>query len=1445
MGYSTQVESTTKIAALVSVRPHPTVVRLADTEAASAGWIEQSYLLTDEVRGHFQALRHALGRDSGSGIFLIGHYGSGKSHFLAYLERRLRSNEFVASAPAVLPLSLLNFRSEMALEDIVSAALELGEGAGDRRETWSRLAELYPSGLMLLLDELSEFLRAKPSPRAFHEDIRFLQFLGEWAQDHRLWVLAAMQEQIEHTGDLEYGLYRKIKDRYPLRLLLSPAHVRELLADSILEKSAGYGPAVERLAIELRQAFPDSRVDFADLTLIYPLHPATLELLEEVRDRFSSARGVVDFTVNQLRGNPERGIEPFLERPWGDLLTPDYIVDHFRDLLEVQSDFLPLAQKLFPYYRKHMGALFPQAARQELAWRLLKLLVLVQLSPERDLLTPQQAAAWLLFKLTRVDPARNLDLVHKTLEQLAAEGRFVQRHGAGFRIDLKDDSAASLDRLLRREMQELPADPVQVMELIVPHLGSEGFNPFALPRDRWQSRAVRWHFHPREFAVYLGNDTPPAASVDVALCLRLPWGEPQGEGRGFWTLQPAALVVGEDMRELAALLRLCDRVLAPEVMQRLQRRVLERVGLVAGQIGQAYRDVRLSDPEGRPEGAFTEPGSKPFPEWLETCALWILRRRYPSFERFAPTHGPLPKEAYRQFMRAMRVLGLEQPRSPQAGEFLDLVREGYLVPMGLLRRASRGYEVPVRLESHELIKLVRPMLEHRPAPRTLYEHLAQPVYGLVPEQVHLLLIFLLIQGELDIVKGALSYRDHWETLPLPIQYERLQPARALGLEQLNELGRLCEGLNIRTPAQWTVLAQRQAAKRLTKLAGERCQGLSTLARRLEQQSGTDAIGERLRRHQDRWCHLGQGDELDALQQFLYEAAPVARFLVDEQELSALPAQLDRFTAELSRLQHLFAQPPFTEGAWAQRLGELGETPGLDRGDDMDAWLQAAQRLYQGYCEEYRQAHDAWWRETNRHPLWQWQPPALARSGHLHLEPELEALKIQHAKVYALRCRGVVKLDYQTRCGCGFDGRGAPVTVELERLAVLKGEIETGLQRFFAQDRVRERIKEWIDAGQEVNGITQAYVRGEETLPEVRNLALFDRHLAGVETVARIEPRQLLEPLAGKTWEPRALAAELARRLEGLKAERIRIETGERPAEQDVLLTWAVRQCLGHGIGLPRGLGRDTGSRVAELVRAEWVSQGALAALDALGLGEAAEDRILGWLLDGTLPTPLGHDLCPLSAAVLEILQPSVPADAAALGRLAAALYRQQGRLAPLAGERWLARLEALAQTALSTQPPELGGLLAQDGDEVQWLVIDALGLPMLELLHSRVQEWLPHWRPDRLEFAQVSPPTDTNRFFSELLQQGINHPLEKINALDRLLHQRSLPFADLEQLADAEIHAVARAMATRLDPARPLRVLADHGFRLGRDGWAYVHGGGCTLERVVPVLWMVPLSDLP
>jgi len=52
-------------------------------QSDTASWISDSYFVTDDVKNHLHALNTALGKETGTGIFLIGHFGSGKSHFLA------------------------------------------------------------------------------------------------------------------------------------------------------------------------------------------------------------------------------------------------------------------------------------------------------------------------------------------------------------------------------------------------------------------------------------------------------------------------------------------------------------------------------------------------------------------------------------------------------------------------------------------------------------------------------------------------------------------------------------------------------------------------------------------------------------------------------------------------------------------------------------------------------------------------------------------------------------------------------------------------------------------------------------------------------------------------------------------------------------------------------------------------------------------------------------------------------------------------------------------------------------------------------------------------------------------------------------------------------------------------------------------------------------------
>lgn len=1415
----------------MSVRPHPTVVRLE--ESLAAAWIRDAYYLTDEVKRHLDALRSALAADTGLGAFLIGQYGAGKSHFLAYLTQELQGGASFARPPDVCALSMLNYPATTRLEDAVSRALEIEPGADDRRIHWARCMARHPRGLLLVVDELSEFLRSKPDRRQFSEDIRFLQFLGELAQDHRLFVIAAVQEAIEQIGDFDRAYYRKIKDRFPLVLRLTATHVRDLIAHGVLVKRPGYAEGVQDIARHVREALPGAPIDFGALCSIYPIHPATLELLEEVRDRFSQARGVVDFVTRQLAGDPTRHIAAFLDEEWGSFVTPDAIVRHFEDVLAVQAEFLPLSRRLLPWYRAHLEELFETPALRRLAEALLRLLVLVHLSPARDAMSAAEATYWLLLSVARVDPSRNREIVERVLEKLATRGRYVRGVEGRYRLDLDDDSAGRLDKQIESELAELPAPEIAFELLAEAGLCTE-FNPFTLPRAQWQARSVPWKHHPRPYAVYLGSGQPPARA-GLALCVRLAWGE-AGPADGCCMVLPRPLELTPPLAELAAMVRLRQRALGPEEKALLERRIAERGALFALQVRDAYARASIVTPEGRAEAlpglaSSGVPDTARLEAWLDGCAIWMLRRRYGSFERVAPSHGPLPLEAHRAFHRFAREHDLGELIADQ---WVMAIREGYLVPMGLLVRAKAGrsYEVPKNIDRNELVQMVLRVADHHPAPSVVYADLADSVYGLVPDQIHVLLAFLVLVGEIDVVKGTQSLRDGYETLPTAEKYDRIVPGSGLGSPQLKQLDELCEALAIHTPKSWTVTAQRNAVRRLRDALAERTRSFPALARKLE---GKGALAVRVSELLT-WCAVladdrANTDELRRFEQFVDRIGAPGRLTARLQELSGAADRIDRQLAEVRRLAHLLSHP-----ALRLEADSIGGPPVLGDADavDVDRWLARARAAHDDHARRYRSAHDAYWQQTSALRTWQWRPPEVARSRHVGLLAEVTSHAGALATAERARCARLANLDFQAVCDCGFDGTRAPIEDALATVAELSGRIERDLRAFFAQDRVRTRVRGWLDAGLDAEAGVRAYLEGAADWPEVHNLAAFDEHMAGVDLVRRIAVADLARELGGRTWEPPALVRAFEDYIRRVDATGLRIE-GVVDDDPAPVVRWCVEHALRTGSPLPRGLA-DT-SAAAPAIEPSWLSAAALGRLESLGLDDRSLARIVTLIADGQVTVPATRS--PLVEAVCETIAPTQLHTADELARVAERLYRHHALLAPALEARWLARLDALAATPLEPAPRPLAELLA-GLREASWLVVDALGLALLAPIRAELEAGLPAWKLARTEFADAGAPTTTDGFYRRLMDTELRHRFEKINAIDELLHRRALRFDELCALATAELRIALGRLRGKLDPGRPLVVFADHGFRMDSGGRAWRHGGSSTLERVIPVLHFEP-----
>lgn len=1424
------------IADRLQVHQHPTVVRLDDLQSGTASWISDSYFVTDDVSNHLQALSTALGKETGTGIFLIGHFGSGKSHFLAYLIQQIGRDLLAAVRPEPIYLSLVNFSADHSLESIVSKQLKV-ETTLDRREAFGKLQQRHPDGVLLILDELSEFLRSKTRAADFTEDIRFLQFMGEWAQGNKFWIIAAMQEQIEHTGDLDHSLYRKIKDRYPLRFLLTTVHVRDLISQTLLAKKPGYDHDVAELAKDLIQGLPADVVDLKSLTELYPLHPVTLEMLEEVRDCFSQARGIVEFVVTQLRGNDERRIKPFLQRPWGDLLTPDYIVDHFKDLFEIQPEFVPLSNQCLAWYRQHLDSLFDQDAQRKLARKLIKLLMLVYISPVRTSMQPIDAVYWLMFRATRLDADKNVEMVKRILDALVDKGRFVERSGNRYRLNLKENTQVELAKHIQRARDELQGRAEQVFDLLCGLLDNLQFNPFILPRNKWQARSYRWYFHDRQYKVCLDEPTEnpqdgPDSGHGFNLIVGLPW-QPLRIQAGCALLQPAGLELSPQYLELAAMLKVLEQPLTNKAKKLLSEQVRERAALFHSEIRQAYQHSKLYYEGIKTDQNLMLDASKSFTELMEQVINRLLKKRYPSFERFAPSYGPLPKETWLSFLQQ----GLTQSLfSLEASDATQLVQEAYLAPMGLAKRSGRKFALIRSLGRHELIGNLVKMLEHEPEPGIIYRHFAEPVYGLVADQVHCMLYLLLIQGEIDIVKGKHSMRDHYETLLDPRQYDRVVIANALGEQEIAALHALLDGLGLKVPGQNTVSAQREALDQLQAFATENRQQLDNLAVKLP--DGEQAFKQRLTSLAAQWRVLDQGDTLfQGWQQFLFEVKSVKAFTDEINLLSGLPEQINHLLSELGRYQHIQTQFEQQNSS----LPGFEPPPSLADPEAFKSWLRKTDSRYKAWCEQYAAEHDAWWARQEIDRLLDWQPRRISNSRHLGLAHDLANYEQTQKRLAARRCAGIDNLSYQPFCHCGFDGGSAPVNEDMAKLEQLKNKIEQQTKHFFQQKKVRQRVAQWQREGVECNQATQDYVANKSAWPEIQDLDLFDSYFDGLQVTQAIDADELVDYIGRKQWAPEKLGLALQQWAHGFNQyASVRIEKRETSSDAP-LLAWITEQSLRNGARLPDSLSARQQNIITDNIRPEWVQPELWRSLDDLGFQASAVARLLAWVIDGTLSELPKGGLSP-SVEIARNIGSSIDSDSPdELATMVAQHYAKHELFLQANPQAWLKHLESMARHEFPSTLPDLEHYLA-DNLPRQWLVLDAFGLPLLAWIKDLLPQWLPGWEIGQVEFVKVSVKSTTDAFYRSLLDSEAAPVFTKINTIDEQLHERFLPFGDLQQVLAAELPIALKRKIGAFQTGLPLLISGDHGFRISRNGKRYEHGGSSTLERVIPVIQMMPVT---
>ncbi len=594
----------------------------------------------------------------------------------------------------------------------------------DKAETLARtlaaVAAAGFAGLVLVVDELSEFLLAKPDAAHRNEDARTLQLLGETAECAPLWIVAAVQESIEAAGDIAAPTLRKIKDRYPVLLRLSTLHIRDLIDRRLVVKKPGADAAIHAVWQDYRAHFPAFACEFDAFRRTYPVHPATLALLEGLGALFSQHRGIVDFVHARLAGDPERAIPSALDRPAHELIAPDALYDHFAARLAEFSDFNVYPRYLVPHLDAAIDAALADPADRALARRLVRILVLYAVHPTAEPPSARALAELAACMLAAHDPDLNAGFVAGALLDPIAERtpHLVKRPGktadpldAVFALSVERDLGKTLQARLDRAAAELdPADPRLLDGPLADLPASPSWPaPLAdlLPGKATLRRQVSWRGHVRSALIVWGEPSEEAevratverelaaGAADFALVLcdaPIPAPSPHA---AVWQVAAPRGAEAEALRDYAAACRVAaalapgnpaDAPLLTPARERVARLepAAHAAALAAVYAGDFLHRAIPVEPAARQV--------KRFQRLLEIAGTVLLEERYLRFQEIEPRGVGPSARLYQRLLDELVVPGSLSLSAARTAGLTEAV-ESLVVPLGLVEVKGGAFRV--------------------------------------------------------------------------------------------------------------------------------------------------------------------------------------------------------------------------------------------------------------------------------------------------------------------------------------------------------------------------------------------------------------------------------------------------------------------------------------------------------------------------------------------------------------------------------------------------------------------------------------------------------------------------------------------------------------------------------------------------------------------------------
>ncbi|OQY33159.1 MAG: hypothetical protein B6241_08630 [Spirochaetaceae bacterium 4572_59] len=293
------------------------------------------------------------------GIFIVGNYGTGKSHLMAFISALaensdyldLVNNSIVKEQAKQIAGKFKVIRSELGgvsttLRNAICMELEkhlcklginftfpsidkIANNKDSIHEMMALFQEKYPDqGLVLILDELLDFLRGREDDQKLLQDLGFLREIGEVCKNSRFRFITGVQESLFESPSFKFAAdsLGRVSERY-IQATIQKEDVSYVVSERLLKKTPKQKAKIREHLEKFQLFYKPLSGGLENYVDLFPVHEQYFEkfqlvnigeqrkILESISKKIQS---IIDLEV------PEKGTGIFSYDSYWKIIVDDH-----------------------------------------------------------------------------------------------------------------------------------------------------------------------------------------------------------------------------------------------------------------------------------------------------------------------------------------------------------------------------------------------------------------------------------------------------------------------------------------------------------------------------------------------------------------------------------------------------------------------------------------------------------------------------------------------------------------------------------------------------------------------------------------------------------------------------------------------------------------------------------------------------------------------------------------------------------------------------------------------------------------------------------------------------------------------------------------------------------------------------------------------------------------